>query len=192
MNLKSIKLLGGIGVIGLLLGMVPVIGSLFGVVGVVLVLIALWNLSKRYPNGGIFSRYLLGMVIPLMGMVLGGVVLMVTVMSSSGELAEMESLALTELEWEQVAMLPVIIGSGLIYLSTVLGGWYQMKSLEAVALQTGHLIFRTAGQWMFWGGVLLIIGIGLIAILIGLIMVAVAFFTLPEGAAAVDSAPVAE
>ncbi len=181
MNLKSVKLLGGIGVIGLLLGVVPVIGALFGIVGVVLVLIALWNLSNRYPSGGIFSRYLLGMVIPLIGMVVGGAVFMVAVMGSAGEMAGVESLeSLESLDWEQVAMLPIVIGSGLIYLSTVLGGWYQMKSLEAVALQTGHLIFRTAGQWMFWGGVLLIIGIGFVAILIGLIIAAVAFFTLPE------------
>ncbi|PIV56122.1 MAG: hypothetical protein COS15_02275, partial [Caldiserica bacterium CG02_land_8_20_14_3_00_36_38] len=63
MDLKTAKLMGGIGAILTLLSFIPSIGWLLSIVGFVLVLLAVKTISDEVKESKIFSDYLVAVVL---------------------------------------------------------------------------------------------------------------------------------
>ncbi|PIP49668.1 MAG: hypothetical protein COX13_02685, partial [Caldiserica bacterium CG23_combo_of_CG06-09_8_20_14_all_35_60] len=79
MDLKTAKLMGGIGAILTLFIVIPVIGWLLGIAGLVLVLISVKTISDLTKEHKIFTNYLVAAILSFVGslaLLFGGAALM--------------------------------------------------------------------------------------------------------------------
>ncbi|BAL81525.1 DUF996 domain-containing protein [Caldisericum exile] len=179
-ELRNAKLMGGIGAI------LPLIGSLFvrrgyglsfilGVASIILILMALNEISKKVQNPDIFSNYLTGFILQLINyfvmlifVVVGGLALIFSF--GTGFMGGLRGLGFR-------AILLLLVIYGLLIASN----YFVKKSFDAVGDSLSNQHFKTAGMLLFIGAILTIVfGIGLIIVLIGEIFEIIGFFTLPD------------
>ena len=164
----SVKILGGLGALFIVLSVIPYLGVFFGIVGVILLLIALKKFSESEGRKEIFSLFLKGFLINLIGGIIGGLLL-----GTEIELVFVEHSGI--LNW-----ILAVVGGIILYVSAVWGNYYVKRSFELIAMITGNTLFAWAGKLLFWGAVLIIILIGGVISWVGWILAAVAFFTTEE------------
>jgi len=171
-NLKQIKILGGVGSILSLLGNVPQVGFLLGLVGFILVLIAIFNLEKATREKGIFSKFLIGSLISWLGVFAIFVFFFVFVVLSPA----------AAFAWEKVkGFLPLIVLFFLFFWVLIIFGSYLIKkSYEKIAKITKEEKFAQAGFFNFIGAITLIVLVGFVLSLVSEIFAILAFFSLPE------------
>jgi uncharacterized membrane protein len=199
MTLESSKTLGGIGAILLLIGVFPVLGTYtFGVlalIGLILILIALNDLANIYKERGIFTNSLYGFIAGIVGAVIAGIVLVVSVLSTltnflqkiypswNGKLSSISSLRgmtpnTSNITLSNVA--PLIEGLIAVFLVlwvfTIIWAFFARRSLTMLASKTGVGLFSTAGLLLIVGAALTIIVIGLLIMWVGVLLIAIAFF----------------
>lgn len=164
-NMRSVKIMGGIGAILSLVVFVPFLS----LPGLVLVLFALKKISDETKRRTIFKDFLIGVIFTIVAVLLVFLVRVFTSLSAADEGFEG-----FELEAFFFAFL-------LCWVVLVIGASFIKMSFEAVADVTGEYKFATAGKLIFWGAVLLIVYfLGGIVLWIGGIIEAVAFFSLPD------------
>ncbi|MBC7330697.1 DUF996 domain-containing protein [bacterium] len=162
-DLRDIKLLGGIGSIFLLF---------FPLVGLVLILIALKKFTEETKRETIFRDFLVATAIALAYMfaVFLFWLLFLLIHSVSGTQPP---------EQPAIAIFFLII----FFLAWIVGtisASYARRSFEALAQVSGESLFSSAGKLFLIGAILLIILVGSVLIFIGEIYSIVAFFTLPD------------
>ena len=161
MEIKNIKLLGGIGIGLTLFSWIPVVGFLFAVIGSILMIIAFWKISKINSEQGIFKNFLLGYIFSFLGGFVLGVFSHVSYNYYPNSLI---SIAL----W--------IIFSGF----TALSGYFFKKALDKTGEILNENLFKAAGKLIFFGSLGTIIVLGIFVVFIGWIIATVAFFRLPD------------
>lgn len=191
MDLDVSKNLGGIGAILLVIGVLGVIGTVYAgvlsLVGIILVLIAMKGLADYYNEGGIFNNALYGFLTTIVGGVASVAVLVISVI-----------LALTTLitdwtnptEWEtlfqdftNLSVLWTLLGSIIaaliiVFIFAIITALFYRKSFNLLAAKSGVNMFSTAGLLLLIGAVLTIILVGFIIIWIAFILLAVGFFSI--------------
>lgn len=191
MDLDVSKNLGGIGAILLVIGALGVLGTVYAsvlsLVGIILVLIAMKGLADYYNEGGIFNNALYGFLTTIVGGVASVAVLVISVI-----------LALTTLitdwanptEWETLfqdftnlsalwTLLGSIIAALIVaFIFAVITALFYRKSFNLLAAKSGVNMFSTAGLLLLIGAVLTIILVGFIIIWIAFILLAVGFFSI--------------
>jgi len=191
MDLDVSKNLGGIGAILLVIGVLGVLGTIYAtvlsLVGIILVLIAMKGLADYYNEGGIFNNALYGFLTTIVGGVASVAVLVISVI-----------LALTTLitdwanptEWETLfqdftnlsalwTLLGSIIAALIVaFIFAVITALFYRKSFNLLAAKSGVNMFSTAGLLLLIGAVLTIILVGFIIIWIAFILLAVGFFSI--------------
>lgn len=167
-DLSNIKLMGGIGVIlGLVGGFVPYIGRLLPIAGWVLELLALKRLSDETGREAIHKNFLIAVIVVTGGDLVISLLDIFPPFTSNQPKASGLS-----------TLLPGFIFLWIIFSTS---GYFVRRSFYAVAEVTGVSLFAVAGRLIFWGAVFFIIfGIGGIAGFFGLIVEAIAFFSLPD------------
>ena len=165
---KNVKTLGGLGALFIVLSVIPYIGVVLGIAGVILLFIALKKLSESEDRKEIFSLFLKGFLINLIGGIVGGLLL-------GAEMEVMFAGHASVLNW-----ILATVGGVVLYVSAVWGNYYVKRSFELIAMITGNTLFAWAGKLLFWGAVLIIILIGGVVSWVGWILTAVAFFTTEE------------
>jgi len=150
-TLSQAKSMGGVGSILVLLSFVPSVGFVLGIVGLVLVLIAVKQISDAVNDREIFNNVLMAIILQVVGIgiltfaVLGGLISM--------------------------------FAMGIVL---IIAARFLRKGYERIAVRTGTEVFGTVGRWYFYGALLVIVLVGFIIILIAEILQIVAFFSLPE------------
>jgi uncharacterized membrane protein len=200
MDLKTAKLMGGIGAILTLFILIPVIGWLLGVAGLVLVLISIKTISDAAKEKGIFTNYLVAAILSFIGslaFLFGGAALMFTKVGVFGDRARNFAIGRGIINhglWNNRMIGPNMLGShpGLVIVAVVIAiavawviaiiaGYFTKSSFEKISEKTGEKNFKTAGLLIFLGSILLVLfGAGAIVLLVGVIFEIIAFFSLPD------------
>ncbi|MGC9017646.1 MAG: DUF996 domain-containing protein [Caldimicrobium sp.] len=176
-NISKEKLLGGIGSIFMALSIITrEIGTLFGILGAVLWLTCLYLLSSKIKNSKIFNKALWGFVLGLLGWIIAsifGLMSFISFFAFSGFMGNVDRVGFG-------------IGGGVIiaillaYGIFIVANYFYQEVCKILALATNNKLFSTAGLLMLIGAYSAILLIGLIIWMAGWIILAVAFFTVPD------------
>lgn len=202
MEIKTIKLLGGIGVLLAILSTIPAGGFVFGLTGLVLVFIAMLELSKKTNNKKIYDNFFVSFILSIVGSVLGGIALVSTFILREIRFFRNGSFYwnyfdrdmgfspkepfLMQRKWDTFnnlsvgAIVAIVIFALVIYGILVARAYFLKKSYEEVAKETQVEYFKTSGNFIFIGSILSILLVGFIVYFIGYIFEIVAFFSLKE------------
>ncbi len=165
--MKEIKNIGGIGSILGLAIVIPRLGGVFAFVGFVMVVIAIYKLSKAVGQKEIFRHYLIAIItISLAFLILGPGIGGAIFFALEKELKALSA--------------GVLVTALLCWILLIVAGYFTKKSFEIISSATGVEDFKIAGNFYFIGNILLIIAIGIIISFIGIILQTVAFFSLPS------------
>lgn len=178
-TLAQAKTLGGVGSILVLLTIIPGFGFILGIVGFILVLIAVKYVSDAVQDPSIFKNMMIAVVMAILGVVIFvGVVRAVipglinitdpTTLPDIGE-----ALALEAIETFLAAL-------ALLWIFYLVAAVFLRKSYVSIANRLGVNIFATTGLLFLIGAVTIIILVGLIILLIAYILQIVAFFSIPD------------
>lgn len=190
MDIESSKTLGGVGAILMVIAALVTFGSFYAIalliVGAILVLIALKGFADYYQHGGIFSNALYGFMTAIIGVIVAVVMLVILLLPVFAKLiAEIEFPIVDPEAMRQIIMkylwdiIGPIIGTYIVLIVTmILSAVLIKKSLDVLAEKSVEKNFRTAGLLWLIGGVLTIILIGFIIIWIAWIIMAVGFFSI--------------
>jgi uncharacterized membrane protein len=137
-NLKQIKILGGVGsILSLLGGMVPVVGFLLFLSGFIMVLVAIFKIEKVFKEKGIFSKFLIGyLFFWLFGFFLIVLILWGSLIPEWGEKPE----ALLQ-------FIPLFLFSG--WVLVIVGSYLIKKSYDKISSITKEKKFALAGFFNF-------------------------------------------
>jgi uncharacterized membrane protein len=165
-NLESDKNLAGVGALLLALGaFVPVIG----IVGIILLVIGMKGLSEYYNDRSIYQNALWGVIFGIIGLVAVAVVGIGFIFT--GALFAFSGMGL-------LAVGVLILALLLLFVFYLLAAIYFRKAFSVLGQKTGEHIFETAGLLLFVGAILTIILIGLVLVFVAWILVTVAFFSI--------------
>ena len=193
MTLQSSKNLGGVGALLMVISPFLVSGFtlLAGLVGLILVLIAVKGLSDHYKDASIFNNSLYGVILGIVGVVIFVAALFVTALSFFTNVLGIElstawsdPTAFSNINWTEAMVfdnliphLAALVGSLVIlFIFVVVAAIFHRKSLTTLAEKTGVGLFGTAGLLLLIGSVLTIIVVGALLIWVAYILLTVAFF----------------
>lgn len=191
MDFQTSKNLGGVGALllflGPLLSIVHGFGGVLLLIGAIFVLIALKGLADYYKEEGIFNNALYGVITAVVGAVISIVIFMVTAVRVIEELG----LDLTNVaRWPRhlgpemamelgMRMLGgALIALIVIFVFAIITALLIRKSLNLLSSKSGIGLFSTVGLLLLIGAILTIIIIGLVIIWVAFLLMAVAFFSL--------------
>ncbi len=194
MTLESSKTLGGIGALLMFIGVFPYI-NYFGVleiIGVILVLFALHGLSDYYKEKGIFNHALYGALTVLVGGILAGALVVITVLTSltdllkqvypgwNGNWSTLQGMTPDTSNLNLSTLGPLIAGIVaflvLIWFVAIIASLFIWRSLKQVSNKSGTGLFGTTGLILLIGAIIPIVG--LILMWVAALLLAIAFFTL--------------
>ncbi|KAF2957413.1 hypothetical protein AS159_06965 [Thermotoga sp. Ku-13t] len=174
---KQAGLLAGLGLLfSYLLAMIPAAGWVFAIVGVVLFLVGVHKISQLTGQREIFNLFLLPVILGFVGMVMGSIMVVGTVM---GSMMRGGGFGLSALGAVTIILLVVSV----VFLIISLVSY--VKAYRLLAAVTNMSIFNTVANLYKWGAILLIVfGIGAILMFAGVIVAMVGFFSMEEKPAA--------
>jgi uncharacterized membrane protein len=195
MDLRTAKILGGIGAILTLFFIIPFAGWFLSIAGVILVLISVKTISDLTKEHKIFTNYLVAAILSFVGslaLLFGGAALM---FRKAGFFADgLRNFSIGHGLWNYGMMCPDTRGGhpGLVILAVVItivvawvfsivAGYFTKSSFDEMGKKTGEKNFKTAGLLIFLGSIFLVLfGAGVIVLLVGVIFEIIAFFSLPN------------
>lgn len=197
MTLETSKTLGGVGAILVVVGCLGIFGyaylGLLVLIGAILTVIALKGFSDHYNESGILNNALYGFITGIIGIVVAVAMLVVMVLMTISGLDWTDAAAIQQY-FMDLNNLWGIIGTAItafvvLFVFFVIAAVFARKSLTLLSAKTGEKIFETAGLLWLIGAVLTIIVVGLIIIWIAWILIVVGFFSIKTTAAQPSTAP---
>lgn len=199
-EISSIRTLGGVGSILVLLVGIPFAGIALGIAGLALILTALKKLSNITKDESIFKNALIAFIISIVAIAVFSLVIISTFLaafmgSSFGGPGTIKGITITPSPSiaNPLSLLVSIIAALVIFwVLLIVSSYFLYKSYKSVALNTGAGLFSTLGLLYLIGALLTIILVGLLIILVAVIIQIIAFFTLPgtfKGAEAPGQGP---
>jgi uncharacterized membrane protein len=178
-DLKNVKIYGGIGVIITLLGGLRRIGPLLRIAGLILILIALYELAQRLKEEKIFRQYLIGIIINIVGT---GFAITLALINGAWSIAKMILFGGYTSYYDIFSEISfaLIFFVLLLYAITILSTYFYRESLKSITAKTTIKTFALAGDFLFYGAIGIIVILGIFAMFVGWILLAVAFFNLPD------------
>ncbi len=179
MSLESNRILGSIGAILIAIGFSTPFSGYIGIlslVGIILVLVAMKGLAEYYNERGIFQNALYGFIFGIIGFI---VVIVFVMFFATFSIRAMWRAVRIPTEFTSVTLIVgLILGLVVLVIFLVLQAIFYRKSFNLLAEKSGEKMFNTAGLLMLIGAVLTVIVIGAILLLIAWILAAVAFFSI--------------
>jgi uncharacterized membrane protein len=196
MSLESSKNLGGIGAILMIVGVLATMGYAFAgvlsLVGIILLMIGLKGMADHFKEPGIFNNALYAIIIEIIGVVIAVAVIVIGVLmalTTGFDWANPNFTEFTDFSFIWNSIGAILAGVVVLMVMMVIAALFFRKSFSLLAGKTGEKLFETAGLLMLIGAVLTIIVLGLVIVLIAWILVAVAFFQVKEQAAPTAAPP---
>lgn len=173
-QLSNEKILGGLGSIFIILGFMPWIGWVLGIAGIVLLFIAMNKLSQVFSDKNIFNKFLTGFLISIVGILIGAIMGIFSMLPLMME-GPRHSMSLPHFGFGLIFIFLIV------YVLNIVGMYFYRQCFNLIKQYTEVNLFKLAGDFMLWGAVgVIVFGLGVIAILVGWILLAIAFFSLPE------------
>jgi uncharacterized membrane protein len=169
-----------------LLSFVPTVGFVLGIVGLVLVLIAVKQISDAVNDREIFNNVLMAVILQVVGIgiltfaVLGGLISMFAMAPFGSPFDGFGGPGLMDGGAVFAFLGILIVGLIAMWIVLIIAARFLRKGYERIAVTTKTEMFGTVGRWYFYGALLVIVLVGFIIILIAEILQIVAFFSLPE------------
>ena len=191
MTIETSKNLGGVGGILMFIGVLPWIapyGWLIALVGLILAMIGFKGLADYYKEAGVFNNALYAVILGIVGV---GVFIGVVIVAAFGLLAELGLDASNIADWSsRISQLDlqgmsstiwgfaaqILLAGVVLWICLIVAAIFLRKSLGIVSTKSGVGMFGTTGLLILIGAVIPVIG--LLLIWIGLILLAVAFFSI--------------
>jgi len=199
MTLESNKTLGGVGAILVVVGFLGFFGTgyaaLLALVGIILTLIALKGFSDHYNEGGIFNNALYGFISTIIGGVVFVAILVMTVLEAISTLGITDwtewatKIQQNMTDWNALWpwIEPIVVGAiaalVVLFVFLIISAVFFRRSLSTLSVKSGEKIFETAGLLWLIGAFLTIILVGFILIWIAWILIVVGFFSIKTPAA---------
>lgn len=192
MTLESSKNLGGVGAILLFIGVLPWIapyGWILGLIGLLLVMLGFKGLADYYQEAGVFNNALYAVILTIVGVVIFAVLLFtaaVGFLSALGlSFSNMADWSAVITEWSTGAApdltivldfaAQILLAGVALWICLIIGAVLLRKSLGVVSAKSGVGLFGITGLLILIGAVIPVIG--LLIIWIGVLLLAVAFFS---------------
>lgn len=188
MTLESSKTLGGVGAILVVIGFLGFFAygytALLSLIGIIITLIALKGMADHYNETGIFNNALYGFITLIIGVVafIATVIIMILMAISNIDIDWTNPTAIQQYFmdmnnlWSIIGTL--IMALVVLFIFVIISAIFFRKSLTSLSTKSGEKIFETAGLLWLIGAVLTIILIGFIIIGIAWILIAVGFFSI--------------
>jgi uncharacterized membrane protein len=170
-----------------------------GAVGLILVLVGLYGLADYYKERKIFNQSLFGIIIAVIGIVIAVVVLASIVLTNispllsmiypgwNGDLSTLPNVTpdpstFNPSNIDLAVIMPFFVGVGafwiIIWITAIITTFLVRRSVVAIADKSTVKLFSTAGLIMLIGGFLGLVVVGYFLVLVGVLLLAVAFFQL--------------
>jgi uncharacterized membrane protein len=192
MTLESSKNLGGVGAILLFIGVLPWIapyGWILSLIGLLLVMLGFKGLADYYQEAGVFNNALYAVILTIVGVVIFAILLftaavgflsalglsLANVADWSAVITEWSTGATPDLTliWDFVAQ--ILLAGVALWICLIIAAVFLRKSLGVVSAKSGVGLFGITGLLILIGAVIPVIG--LLLIWIGILLLAVAFFS---------------
>lgn len=199
MTLESSKTLGGVGAILVVIGFLGLFAygytALLSLIGIIITLIALKGIADHYNEAGIFNNALYGFITLIIGVVafIATVIVMILMAISNIDIDWTNPTAIQQYFmdmnnlWSIIGTL--IIALVVLFIFAIISAIFFRKSLTSLSTKSGEKIFETAGLLWLIGAILTIVLIGFILIGIAWILIAVGFFSIKPTATQPPTAP---
>jgi uncharacterized membrane protein len=150
------------------------VATLLGIVGVVLWFISIYQLSNILGKPSIFKKVLIGFILNIVGTVIafafGLMALIPLFVSPKNETGAILGLGLG-----------VAFAILVAYATLVVSLYFYKEAYKILAQATAQNLFKIGGLLLFIGAITIILfGLGAFLIIVGYIVLAVAFFTAPN------------
>jgi uncharacterized membrane protein len=183
-SLSEAKTLGGIGSILVLLTAAPTVGWILGIVGFIMILVAVKSISDAVKEERIFNNMLISVVLAIGGIAVGTIALVGTLFQFIGmgtfvgpDFVPAQNVPVGN--WMALAG-AAIIGLVAVWAFSLASAVFVRRSYSAIASKLNVKTFGTAGLLYLIGAATMVIGIGFILIFVAEILLAIAFFSIPE------------
>ncbi len=195
-KLAQAKIMGGIGGILLAISFAPFIGGPLGIVGLILILVAVKYVSDEVGDASMFNNILYAVIIGIVGFLIAiaAVFLMFMGFASGGvPHPGLWSMPMGSMGFMLFPMAwffsPLIIAFIIpFWIVAVLSAIFLKRGLDAMASHLNVGLFATAALINLIGAVLIVVFfVGSILIFIANILLAVAFFSMPDRVPVSDS-----
>jgi uncharacterized membrane protein len=199
MTLESSKTLGGVGAILVVIGFLGLFAygytALLSLIGIIITLIALKGFSDHYNEAGIFNNALYGFITAIVGGVafIATIIVMVLMAISNINIDWTNPTAVQQYFmdlnnlWSIIGTL--IAALVVLFIFVIISAIFFRKSLTSLSTKSGEKIFETAGLLWLIGAILTIVLIGFILIGIAWILIAIGFFSIKTTATQPPTAP---
>jgi len=179
-SLSQAKTLGGVGSILVLLVFIPDAGVVLAVIGFIMTLIAVKYISDSLQDKSIFNDMLIAIVLSIIGFVVVGVIVGLSVYRFVGLGGIVPGTVTTTTPGLVGLITGIVVGLVIGWIVLVVSSYFLRKAYNEVGLKLNVGMFKTAALIYFIGAILTIIVIGLLLILIAQILLVVAFFSIPD------------
>ena len=165
-TLSQAKAMGGVGSILVLLSVVPSVGFILGIAGLVMVLLAVKQISDAVNEREIFNNVLMAVILQIVGTailtfaVIGGVLSMFAMGSIGGSPFDgyggYSGFGMMS-DGAVFAFLGfLVVGLIAMWIVLIIAARFLRRGYERIAERTGTGMFGTVGRWYFYGALLLI------------------------------------
>lgn len=183
-SISDAKALGGIGSLLVLFTVVPYIGWLLGIAGFVMILLAIRNISQVFDDRKIFNNMLTAVILAVGAIAVGAI----TIFGAAFHIIGMGSFVghrfvfpanVPPGDWFGLAA-GIFAGVLAIWAILVVSAVFVRRTYISIGSKLNVHMFETAGLLYLVGAATAIILVGLPILLIAEILLAVAFFSVPE------------
>lgn len=188
-NFESNKILSGVGALLVAIGsFLPASGvvGIVAIVGIILVLIGMRGLSDDFKDGSIYRNALYGFMFGIVA-ILAGIVVFVAVF-----FAFFSGAFFIQPFGFGLGILGAVVALVVVFIFFLLEAIFYKQAFDVLSDRSGERLFRTGGLMLLLGAVLTIVIIGFILLFVAWIILAVGFFSMrpPSSAApATNAAP---
>ncbi len=157
--------------IGALLMFIP--APFLGIVGLILLMIGMKGLSDYYRDQSIYGNALRGIIFGIIGVIAVAVIWILGVFS--GSLFAALSLGIAGAITAGVAIIAAVVVAFVFYLLMAMNF---RRAFNALEQHSGEHLFHTAGTLLWIGAILTIIIVGAVLVWIAFLIAAIAFFSM--------------
>lgn len=172
-NFEYSKTLAIEGSIMVLLALIPYVGWVLGIIGVVLLLRSMKEFSNYYQDETIYRNSFTGVkyyVVAIVAVAVAIAAIVVGVWTATRFTADFVFTA-----GFGVGLIAFLAGLVVAFVFFVLASWHLKRTFNTFADKTGEDSFRTAGNLLWIGSILTIVLIGLLLIFVAWIFVVIGF-----------------
>jgi uncharacterized membrane protein len=174
-SFESNKILGGVGTLLMAIGsFVPFAGpiGIVFIIGIILLLISMKGLSENFREPSIWRNAINGFIFGIIGIGIAIVVFAVFLFSM------ISSAAFFSAPGVVFGVVGLIFGVIVVFVFFLLEAIFYKRAFDSLAQRSGEGMFHTGGLLLLIGAVLTIVIIGFILLFVAWILLAVAFFSM--------------